>query len=123
MVSLLASLKPVWMSRQMEQALVSANLDPRQGEAPGPVASLGYSEPSLVFRMGTQTELLGDDAEGAVEALKNGQPVFVEAAFETPFQTAAKAQGIAPHAVTQVKGWNYSNGRKMTITLYNNGVK
>ncbi len=119
-VSLLASLKPIWMSRQMEQALITTGLDPRQGLTAGPVASLGYSEPSLVFRMGTQTELLDDDAEGAVDALKNGQPVFVEQRFEAPFQAAAKAQGIAPHAVTQVKGLDYSNGRKMTITLYDN---
>ena len=119
-VSLLASLKPMWMSQQMEQALVAANLDPRAGLVPGPVASLGYSEPSLVFRMGTQTELLDDDADGAVEALKNGQPVFVESRFEAPFQAAAKAQGIAPHAVSQVKGLDYSNNRKMTITLYDN---
>lgn len=120
MVSLLASLKPMWMSQQMEQALVGAHLDPRAGLVPGPVASLGYSEPSLVFRMGTQTELLDDDADGAAEALKNGQPVFVEQRFEAPFQAAAKAQGIAPHAVSQVKGLDYSNNRKMTITLYDN---
>ncbi len=119
-VSLIASLKPLWMSRQMEQSLVAAHLDPRQGEAPGPVASLGYSEPSFVFRMGTQTELLDDDAEGAAEALKNGQPVFVEQRFDAPFQAAAKAQGIAPHLVSQVKGLDYSNGHKMTITLYDN---
>jgi hypothetical protein len=104
----------------MEQALMAANLDPRQGQAPGPVASLGYSEPSLVFRLGTQTELLDDDAEGAVEALKNGQPVFVESAFEARFQAAAKAQGITPHMVSQVKGLDYSNGHKMTIALYDN---
>jgi 4-amino-4-deoxy-L-arabinose transferase-like glycosyltransferase len=119
-VSLLASLKPLWMSQQMEQALVAADLDPRQGLVPGPVASLGYSEPSFVFRMGTQTELLDDDASGAAEALKNGQPVFVEQKFEAPFQAAARAQGIAPHAVTQVKGLDYSNNHKMTITLYDN---
>ncbi len=119
-VSLLASLKPLWMSRQMEQAMVAADLDPRQGQAPGPVASLGYSEPSFVFRMGTQTELLDDDADGAADALKNGQPVFVEQRFDAPFQAAAKAQGIAPHAVSQVKGMNYSNGHKVTITLYDN---
>lgn len=120
MVSLLASLKPLWLSLQMEQALVTAGLDPRQGKAPGPVASLGYSEPSFVFRMGTQTELLDDDAEGAAEALKNGQPVFVEARFEAQFQAAARAEGIAPHAITQVKGLDYSNGRRMTLTLYEN---
>jgi 4-amino-4-deoxy-L-arabinose transferase-like glycosyltransferase len=120
LVSLIVSLKPLWLSRQMEQALVTAGLDPRQGNAPGPVASLGYSEPSFVFRMGTQTELLDDDAEGAAEALKNGQPVFVESRFEAPFQAAARAEGITPHAITQVKGLDYSNGRKMTITLYEN---
>ena len=119
-VSLVASLKPLWLSREMEQALVAAHLDPRAGLVPGPVASLGYSEPSLVFRMGTQTELLDDDADGAVDSLLNGQPVFVESRFEAPFQAAAKAKGVVPHAVSQVKGVDYSNGRQMTITLYDN---
>ncbi|MGZ3304815.1 MAG: ArnT family glycosyltransferase [Asticcacaulis sp.] len=117
-VSLLASLKPLWMSRQMEQALIASGLDPRGGRVPGPVASLGFAEPSFVFRMGTGTQLLNDDAQGAVGALAAGQPVFVESRFEAPFHTAAAASGIAPHAVSIVRGRNYSDNRNVVITLY-----
>ena len=119
-VATAASLKPIWLSRAMEQALVAAHLDPRTGIAPGPVATLGYSEPSFVFRMGTATQLLNDDAKGAVKALAAGQPLFVESRYEPAFEAEATAQGVAPHEVTQIKGQDYSNGRKMTLTLYDN---
>ncbi len=117
LISLAASLKPIWLSQQMEQALVATHLDPRQGVAPGPVATLGYAEPSFVFRMGTKTQLLGD-APTAAQALANGQPVFVEQHFDALFRAAAQARGITPNAITQVKGLDYSNGKKMTLTLY-----
>lgn len=122
LISLVASLKPIWLSQQMEQALVAAHLDPRQGVVPGPVASLGYAEPSLVFRMGTKTQLLSD-GPAAAQALANGQPVFVEQRFAAPFQAAAQARGLTPHAVTAVKGLDYSNGKKMTLTLYDNSFQ
>ncbi|ESQ86251.1 hypothetical protein AEAC466_03380 [Asticcacaulis sp. AC466] len=118
-VSELSTLSPLWISRALEKALVTAHLDPRQGIAPGPVAILGYSEPSFVFAMGTKTQLLNDDAKGAVEALQDGRPLFVERDFEPAFQAQAKAAGITPHAVSQVKGHNY-NGHDQVLTLYNN---
>ncbi len=118
-VSELAQLKPLWISRQLEAALVNAHLDPRQGIAPGPVAIIGYSEPSFVFAMGTKTQLLNDDARGAVQALREGRPLFVESQFEQAFQAEAKARGLKPHAITQVKGHNY-NGHDQVLTLYDN---
>ncbi|ESQ88719.1 glycosyl transferase family 39 [Asticcacaulis sp. AC460] len=126
-ISLAASLTPIWVSRKMEAALAAHKLDPRLGIAPGPVATLGYSEPSFVFEMGTKTQLLNENAPAAVKALKEGRPVFVESLQEAGFQAAAKAEGVTPHIVTQVKGTNYSNGRDVVITLYDNplpeGVK
>ena len=115
-----ASLKPIWLSRAMEQALVVQHLDPRKGIVAGPVATLGYSEPSFVFRMGTLTQLCNDDANCAVTALAAGQPVFVEGRYEAAFWTAAHAHGLMPHAVTEVDGLDYSNGRKMALKLYDN---
>lgn len=117
-----ATLDPIWMTRQMERALVTAQLDPRQGVAPGPVAALGYAEPSFVFTMGTKTQLLNEDAGGAVQALTEGRPLFVESRREADFQAAARAAGIVPHKVTEVRGLNYSNGRKVVISLYDNAV-
>ncbi|MGA9657514.1 MAG: glycosyltransferase family 39 protein [Asticcacaulis sp.] len=116
-VSELSLLKPLWLSRQLEQTLVSTGLDPRQGIAPGPVAILGYSEPSFVFAMGTKTQLLNDDAKGAVAALRDGRPLFVEKRFEKAFQAEARAKGISPKPLTAIKGHNY-NGGDVVITLY-----
>ncbi len=119
-VATAASLKPLWVSRAMEHALVAAHLDPRTGIAPGPVATLGYSEPSFVFRMGTATELYNDDAKGAAGALAGGQPLFVESRYEQAFLDAAAAQGITPHEVTEVDGQDYSNGHAVKLKLYDN---
>ncbi|MDI7773783.1 glycosyltransferase family 39 protein [Asticcacaulis sp. EMRT-3] len=118
-VSLLVQLKPLWVSKMMEQALVSAHLDPRQGIAPGPVAVLGYAEPSFVFAMGTRTELDNGDAQAAAAALADGRPVFVDSKFDSAFEAQARALGVKPHAVSQVKGHNY-NGHDVVITLYDN---
>jgi len=117
--TLAASLKPLWLSRQMEQALVTAKLDPRQGVAPGPVATLGYAEPSFVFTMGTRTELCNEDADEAADALAEGRPVFVESKMDVAFQKAAAAQHITPHAVARISGHNY-NGGDQTLVLYDN---
>ena len=117
--SLAASLKPLWMSRQMEQALTAAQLDPRLGKAPGPVATLGFAEPSFVFAMGTRTRLCNEDASCAVQAVIDGRPVFVESRQEQPFQDAARAAGVTPHKVSQVSGHNY-NGDDEVLTLYRN---
>ena len=120
LISLAASLKPLWVSRELEQALVATHLDPRQGLVPGPVAVLGYAEPSFVFAMGTKTDLLNEDASGAVAALIQGRPLYVESRYEQPFHEAARAAGVTPHVVTVVKGRNYSNGRDVVLTLYDN---
>ena len=119
-ISLAASLKPVWVSREMEAALQASRLDPRLGIAPGPVAVLGYAETSFVFEMGTKTQLLNDDAKGAVAALQDGRPLFVESRFEPQFQAEARTEGAAPHVVSRIKGYNYSNGRNVVLTLYDN---
>lgn len=119
-IGLAASLTPLWVSRTMEGALIAAKLDPREGIAPGPVAVLGYGEQSFVFRMGTKTQILNDNARGAVAALRDGRPLFVESRAEAAFQAEAKAAGIVPHVVSQVKGFNYSNGDDVVLTLYDN---
>jgi 4-amino-4-deoxy-L-arabinose transferase-like glycosyltransferase len=117
--TLAASLKPLWMSRQMEQALTAAQLDPRLGKAPGPVATLGFAEPSFVFAMGTRTRLCNEDAPCAVQAVIDGRPVFVESRQEQAFHDAARAAGVTPRKVTQVSGHNY-NGDDEVLTLYRN---
>ncbi|MDC7684048.1 glycosyltransferase family 39 protein [Asticcacaulis sp. BYS171W] len=116
-VTILSQLKPLWMSRTLEQTLVDTRLDPREGLHPGPVATLGYAEPSFVFAMGTKTEL-ADTADQAAAALRQGRPVFVEGRHDAEFKKSLTAAGLKARTVKVVKGYNYSNGDDVTITLY-----
>jgi 4-amino-4-deoxy-L-arabinose transferase-like glycosyltransferase len=112
-------LDPLWLSARVERAMADARLLPRQGVADVPVAVAGYAEPSLVFALGTPTELEGPDE--AARAIAERRPAVVEAREEEAFRSALAARDIAPNAVTQVAevaGLDYSNGDRMTLRIY-----
>lgn len=116
-VATLSQLKPLWMSRALEAALIETGLDPRKGLHPGPVATLGYAEPSFVFAMGTKTELASSPQQ-AVAALQQGRPVCVESRHEAEFRRQLEASGLKARAIKVIEGYNYSNGDDVRITLY-----
>jgi 4-amino-4-deoxy-L-arabinose transferase-like glycosyltransferase len=115
-MGLAPNLKPLWVSRNVARQLVRAGLDPRDGMIPGPVATLGYSEPSLIFLLGTDTEIL--DPEDAVAAVAQGRPVLVEQKMEPRFRAELARQQVSVQAVSITNGVNYSRGRPVSITLY-----
>jgi hypothetical protein len=110
------SLSPLWLSRQTEAVLTDARLLPRQGMTPSPVAVAGYAEPSLVFALGTETNL--GDAEDAAEALAEQRPAVVESREQAAFEKALKARNLKPRLVGTVTGQDYSNGDEMTLGVY-----
>jgi len=110
------ALKDLWLSRNAAAILAANNLDPRNGVTEGPVAVVGYGEPSLVFLLGTETEL-DDPAEGA-DALAAGEPVLVENRQEAAFQQALKSEGARAALVGEVKGFDYSIGKPLDLRLY-----
>jgi 4-amino-4-deoxy-L-arabinose transferase-like glycosyltransferase len=57
-------LSPLWLSARTAAAMERADLLPRQGIADAPVAVAGYAEPSLVFALGTATELTTPEPPG-----------------------------------------------------------
>ena len=57
--------------------MARAQLLPEQGIADAPVTVAGYAEPSLVFGVGTPTELAGP--EDAAQAIYEHRPTVVEA--------------------------------------------
>jgi 4-amino-4-deoxy-L-arabinose transferase-like glycosyltransferase len=116
--SLAARLKPLWLSQAMERAMVEAAKDPRRGQAPGPVAVIGYAEPSFVFRMGTKTELLNDNVAGAVKALKENRPLWVDNRYHDQVIASARLEGINIQKAAQISGTNYNGGRAVTMRLY-----
>ena len=109
-------LRPLAVAPQLERTLEAADLHPRQGRTPGPVAITGYHEPSFVFLTGRETELT--DAQGAAEALADGRPAIVEARDADAFRAAAARLGVSGQAVGVVDGYNYSAGDEVSLTVY-----
>ncbi len=110
------NLKPLWPSRTAARALASRHMDPRNGVTPGPVAVLGFAEPSIIFLLGTETQLA--DPDDAADAVKEGRPVFVDASREAEFRTELAKAGLGVQPVTTVTGVNYSKGKPVSLTLY-----
>ncbi|MFZ0269097.1 ArnT family glycosyltransferase [Caulobacter sp.] len=116
LVGLLAPrLEPLLLAPRLEKALEQTDLAPRAG-APGPVAVTGYSEPSMIFLLGTTTELT--DPAGAAEAVAQGRPAVVEGRQETAFLAALAALGQTARPAGVVEGFDYSDGDKERLTLY-----
>lgn len=109
-------LDPLWLSDRLERALGEARLLPRQGVAEAPVAVAGFAEPSLVFALGTATEL--DGPAEAAQAIVEGRPAIVEQAEEAAFHDALRARAGTAALVATIRGVNYSKGDPMTLRVY-----
>ena len=109
-------LEPLWLSSDLTRALTRAGLNPRQGVTPGPVEVAGYAEPSLVFALGTGTDL--GDAADAAAGIADGRPAIVESREEPAFHKALARQGLRVFPAATVKGVDYSNGDTMALTIY-----
>lgn len=109
----LPSLDPLWLSRA-----VARQLDALKAPGPVRVATTGYREPSLVFQVGTRTDLTSPS--GAVEHLINHPDsyVLVRDSKLKRFMDFVNEAGIAVVPVWRVEGVNYSNGSWMQLTLY-----
>ena len=109
-------LNPLWLSSRVERVMEKAQLLPEQGIADAPVTVAGYAEPSLVFAVGTPTELAG--AEDAAQAIYEHRPAVVEQREQADFERALAGYRAHAHLVAAVKGLDYSDGKKMTLRIY-----
>jgi 4-amino-4-deoxy-L-arabinose transferase-like glycosyltransferase len=109
-------LNPLWLSARVEKVMAKAQLLPEQGIADAPVTVAGYAEPSLVFALGTPTELAGP--EDAAQAIYEHRPTVVEQRQEAAFEKALSVYHARTHLVGTVKGLDYSDGKKMTLNIY-----
>ncbi len=113
---LLPQLRPLWLSARLEEAMELNRLLPRQGIAEAPVAVAGYAEPSLVFALGTPTEL--DGPAEAARAVVENRPAIVEGQEEAAFRAALKAYGGRAEEIAKIEGLNYSKGDPMILRVY-----
>ncbi len=114
---LVPHLSTLWISRRAAALIAATELDPRTGRIVGPVATAGYAEPSLVFALGTETELDSDGA-GAADALADGAPALVEQRQEAAFRARLAKRGAVAQSVGVVSGVDYSAGHPVRLTLW-----
>ena len=82
-----------------------------------PVAAAGYSEPSLVFLLGTDTRFT--DGAGAADYLKANPRalVVVESRQRAAFDARAAELGVKIEAFAILDGFNYSRGKRASLAV------
>jgi len=109
--AVLPGLERLWLSR------AAASLVAEHPRAKGtPLVSIGYSEPSLVFMLGTDIRLT--TPRGGADALAAGGEALVSNREEAVFRQALNARGLVAQPLGTAPGFNYSNGQRMVLTLY-----
>jgi len=106
-------LDPLWLSR--EAAAMVARYKPSPGV---PVAAVGYNEPSLIFMLGTGTQIVSADAAAEQITSARGAVALVDGRYDAAFRQALAARGWAPRLVERISGLDYSTGRETMLTLY-----
>jgi 4-amino-4-deoxy-L-arabinose transferase-like glycosyltransferase len=109
---ILPSMNTAFPSAALAQMLREADCKKPQ------VAAAGYHEPSLVFLVGTETELV--DGSDAAAFLRHGGCRFalIEARHERSFLRRAEALGLRYSPPQRFEGYNYSSGRAISIAVY-----
>jgi 4-amino-4-deoxy-L-arabinose transferase-like glycosyltransferase len=107
------NLKTIWVAPRLAAAIK------RDAQCPRPqVASAGFEEPSLVFLVGTQTQLV--DGSGAARFLAEGgcRIALVTTSNEPAFNTTLAALSKQAELLEQIAGMNIGKVRKEDIGVY-----
>jgi 4-amino-4-deoxy-L-arabinose transferase-like glycosyltransferase len=102
----------IWMSPKAA-ALVAKYKEPDDP----PVVLGGYVEPSLVFLLGTDTQIQNGTRAANVAAQQGGL-ALIEDHEKTKFLTRLGQLDALAKPVSGVSGFNYSRGRREHITVY-----
>lgn len=94
-----------WVSRSAARLVT-----PYRADCPGPVTSIGYNEPSLVFYLGKDTQFATDFVAEQARPVNNCRLLLVE-------QHDLQTDDTTP-ALGVVRGFNYSRGRQVALYLF-----
>ncbi len=104
----LPRLTPLWIAPRVVAAL------PERGG----LGTVGFSEPSLMFLAGTETQWL--PAADAPAALASGRvrTLLVGDRDRAAVLAGAERDGVRLQEIAEVPGFNYSRGRRVVLTIY-----
>jgi 4-amino-4-deoxy-L-arabinose transferase-like glycosyltransferase len=102
----------IWMSPKAA-ALVAKYKEPHDP----PVVLGGYVEPSLVFLLGTNTQIQNGTRAASIAAQQGGL-ALIEDHEKTKFLTQLGKMNAIAQPLGGVSGFNYSRGRREHITVY-----
>ena len=111
----LPRLEALQLSPRASQLLDDLDLHPRLDGAP-PVALYGYNEPSLVFLLGTDTIHAEAAGMAAWMAAAPGHVAIVDEENQAAFLAAAQQTRLS--VLATLDGFNYSNNKATTLTVY-----
>jgi hypothetical protein len=107
------SLKTIWVSPRLAAAIK------RHAQCPQPqVASAGFEEPSLIFLVGTRTQLVDGDAAARFLAEGGCRIALVTTNDEPAFIAKLAAVSKQPELLEQIPGMNIGKVRKEDIGVY-----
>jgi 4-amino-4-deoxy-L-arabinose transferase-like glycosyltransferase len=107
----LPAMTPLFPSLLLARAVEEAG-------CPNPVvASIGYDEPSLVFLLGTKTELVDPFHVGDFLRPGGCRLAFVDAGMEPFIAKQAQKQGIRYQRGPVIEGINFSKGHRISMVM------
>jgi len=114
---ILPGVSALQVSPRIAAALEDAGRHPLKDNAK-PVALAGYSEPSAVFLLGTETILTSGDE--AARLLEEGRvsAVVVNSGEETFFLSKIALDETPVRELAVIDGLNYSNGERVSLSIY-----
>ncbi len=111
---MLSGFQPMWVAERAARAVTEAFAD-----GPRPVAAAaGFSEPSLVFLLGTDTVLTSGGGAAAHVLAAPNRAAIVEGRENDAFKKALGERADAVQETTTVTGINYSKGKPVTLHVY-----
>jgi len=80
---------------------------------------LGYSEPSLIYRLGSKTKIAGNSEEAISLVLNsNIQSIVIENSYLKEFKDLSDKKGIVFRSISKpIVGFNYSKGENVEIII------
>lgn len=112
--AVLPDLDRLWLSRSAA-ALVAQH----PHAAGAPLVAVGYAEPSLVFLLSGHVRFAVPDA--AAEIVAGGGTALIGDRDDLTFKEALGARGLKSHPLGSVAGFDYSNSKRLELTLYDVG--